>query len=65
MTNPIQTNREDDGTLTLTYFGKVVGWIREDSVYGLGLWRAMTVHGDIIHRSSLDSARTALLEAYH
>ena len=63
MNNPVQIKREDDDTLTLTYFGKVVGWIRRDK--GIRLWRAMTVHGDIIHRSSLDSARTALLEAYH
>jgi hypothetical protein len=47
----------------LTYFGKVVGWIRKDQ--GLRLWRAMTVHGDILHRASFDSARAALMQAYH
>ena len=63
MNNPVQITRDDDGTLTLTYFGKVVGWIRRDK--GIRLWRALTVHGDVIHRSSLDSARAALMEAYH
>jgi hypothetical protein len=63
MNNPVQIKREDDGTLTLIYFGKVVGWIRKD--HGMRLWRAMTVHGDILHRASLDSARAALMQAHH
>lgn len=63
MTNPIQIERNDDGTYTLTYFGKVVGWIQRDR--GVRLWRALTVHGDVIHRSNLDGARAALMEAYH
>ena len=61
--NPIALTKEDDGTFTLTYFGKTVGWIRKER--GVKLWRAMSVHGRIIHRASLDGARKALLEAYH
>lgn len=63
ISNPISLTKEEDGTYVLTYFGKTVGWIRKQR--GVKLWRAMSVHGRIIHRSSLDSARSALLEAYH
>jgi hypothetical protein len=63
MTNPINLSKEEDGTYVLTYFGKTVGWIRKER--GVRLWRAMSVHGRIIHRASLDGARSALLEAYH
>jgi hypothetical protein len=61
--NPINLTKEEDGTYVLTYFGKTVGWIRKER--GVRLWRAMSVHGRIIHRASLDGARSALLEAYH
>lgn len=63
MNNPITLTKEEDGTYVLTYFGKTVGWIRKQR--GVKLWRAMSVHGAIIHRASLDGARQALLQAYH
>lgn len=66
-TNPIQLKEEGDGTFTLTYFDKVVGWInvteldkREGKTY-----RAVTVHGDVRLCFSKKEARDWLLSLYH
>ena len=68
MRNPIHTSRrQPDGCYELYYFDKLVGWIRE-STMARGrhkIWRAMSVHGDLRHTHSLNSARRALLEMYH
>jgi hypothetical protein len=63
ISNPINLVQQEDGTYVLTYFGQTVGWIRKEP--RVRLWRALSVHGSIIHRASLDGARKALLEAYH
>jgi hypothetical protein len=63
LTNPIDLRRNDDGTWTLHYFGKEIGWIQK--ARGLKMYRALSVHGEIVHRASLESARKALMEAYH
>lgn len=66
-TNPIQLKEEGDGTFTLTYFDKVVGWInktkldkRDGSAY-----RAVSVHGDVHLCFSERSAQDWLLSRYH
>jgi len=63
LTNPIELIKNPDNTWTLYYFGKEVGWIQKSR--HVRLYRALTAHGEIMHRASLQSARRALMEAYH
>ena len=65
--NPIQWTEEGDGTFTLTYFGKTVGWMnktkldrREGNAY-----RAVSVHGNVRLCWSENMAKDWLLEQYH
>jgi hypothetical protein len=65
--NPIQWTKEGDGTFTLTYFGKTVGWMnktkldrREGNAY-----RAVSVHGNVRLCWSENMAKDWLLEQYH
>ena len=65
--NPIQWTEEGDGTFTLTYFGKTVGWMnktkldrREGNAY-----RAVSVHGNVRLCWSKNMAKDWLLEQYH
>jgi hypothetical protein len=65
--NPIQLTKEGDGTLTLTYFGKVVGWINAtklDKRDGMS-YRAVSLHGDVHLCWSEDAAKSWLLARYH
>jgi len=65
--NPIQLTKEGDGTFTLTYFGKVVGWInatKVDKRDGMS-YRAVSVHGDVHLCWSEKSAQDWLLSRYH
>jgi hypothetical protein len=66
-TGAISTEKNPDGTYTVRYFGKVCGHIakgkkRED---GFGHWIAITIHNDVRRLSSLNSARSYLVGAYH
>jgi len=65
--NPIQWTEEGDGTFTLTYFGKIVGWMNKtklDRRDGLA-YRAVSIHGDVRLCWSERMARDWLLERYH
>lgn len=65
--NPIQWKEEGDGTLTLTYFGNVVGWVNKtklDKRDGTS-YRAVSLHGDVHLCWSQDAAKSWLLEKYH
>lgn len=63
MESPIQLKKNADKSWTLTYYGHEIGWIQKATSFNL--YRSLSVHGQIIHRSSLKTAQEALLEAYH
>ena len=64
----IRFEKSPDNTFELLYCGKVVGWARK-AVYptrpGEALWRAVSIHGEVRHTSSLNEARSALMGMYH
>jgi len=63
---PIATIPNADGTYTLTYFGKEVGWFVKGRLpSGEKCWRALSVHGYIRHCRTREGARSFLLGAYH
>ena len=63
----LQLIENDDGTWTLTYFGKTVGWVNKCRYIDTGkrAYRAMSVHGELCYVSSLQWAKSRLLEMYH
>lgn len=65
--NPIQFVSNDDGTMTLTYFGKVVGWVNKTKLDRRNemAFRAMSVHGNVRMCWSLSMAKDWLLEQHH
>ena len=56
-----------DGIYQLTYFGHPTGFIGPIKVKNRDHhhWRAVSVHGEVKHHYSLESARQWLLAAYH
>jgi len=61
--NPINLITNDDGTYTLEYFGRVVGYInRSIDFAGKTIFRAVSVQGGLCYASTLDEARSELLE---
>jgi hypothetical protein len=63
---PITTVPNTDGTYTVLYFGKEVGWFQKGRLpSGEKCWRAMSVHGVIKHLRTRQGARDFLLGAYH
>jgi hypothetical protein len=63
---PIATIPNQDGTYTVLYFGKEVGWFSKGRLAnGDKCWRALSVHGTIKHLRTRDGAREFLLGAYH
>jgi hypothetical protein len=67
MPNPIHTSLNPDGTFSVYYFDRLIGWAAKASrkAGGRPVWRALTVNGDLRHERSLASARAALLEMVH
>lgn len=64
----IHTSRlKPDGCYEIFYFDRLIGWVAEGSTRAKGrrIWRALSVHGQLFHRASLASARSALLEIIH
>lgn len=69
---PIDTTRNDDGTYTVTYFGKEAGYIstikcsKQDERYRtLGFkYRAVSVHGPLMHTKTLEGAKRFVIENY-
>jgi len=64
---PIQMIKDHTGVWTVTYGPEEIGWVsqigtkmRQESKY-----RAVSVHGEVKHCYSLESARQWLLAAYH
>ena len=64
--SPIQLTKAD-GIYQLTYFGHPTGFIGPINVKNRDRyhWRAVSVHGEVKHCYSLESARQWLLSAYH
>jgi hypothetical protein len=64
--SPIQLTKAD-GIYQLTYFGHPTGFIGPIKVKNRDRhhWRAVSVHGEVKHHYSLESARQWLLAAYH
>ena len=65
--SPIQLTKHPDGIWQLTYFGHPTGYIGRIKVKNRDrhTWRAVSVHGEVKHHWSLESARQWLLAAYH
>jgi hypothetical protein len=65
--NPIQLTKAPDGIWQLTYFGHPTGFIGKIGIKNRDrhTWRAVSVHGEVKHHWSLESARQWLLAAYH
>jgi hypothetical protein len=63
----INLENHHDGTFTLTYFDKVVGYISKIKSYAAPdrRFRAVSVHGNIYYAGSLKGARSWLMEQYH
>jgi hypothetical protein len=61
--NPINLITNDDGTYTLEYFGRVVGYIKRSiDITGKSFFRAVSVQGGLCYASTLEDARSELLE---
>ena len=67
MPRPIHTSFNPDGTFSVYYFDRLIGWIAKGSMRAKGrpIWRALTTNGDLRHAHSQASARAALLEMTH
>jgi len=63
----INLENHQDGTFTLTYFDKVVGYISKvkSDVTPQRRFRAVSVHGQLHYATSLEGARSWLMAAYH
>lgn len=62
--NPINLISHNDGTYTLEYFGRVLGYInRSVTASGRELFKAVSTQGRICYATTLDDARQELLEA--
>lgn len=57
------TTRHDDGTYTVSYFGKEIGVIQRVTLHRdkSRAWRCVTMRGDVAYRSTLDAAKRAIL----
>jgi len=64
--SPIQLHKMD-GIYQLDYFGHLTGYISKIKIKNRDrhTWRAVSVHGEVKHTYSLESARQWLLAAYH
>jgi len=61
--NPINLIQNDDGTYTLEYFRRVVGYInRTVDFTGSVMFRAVSVQGGICYATTLEDARSGLME---
>ncbi|CAB5220176.1 hypothetical protein UFOVP231_82 [uncultured Caudovirales phage] len=65
--SPIHLTKQPDGIWQLDYFGRPAGFIGRIKVKNRDRhhWRAVSVHGQVHHAYSLESARQWLLAAYH
>ena len=67
MPHPVHTSLNGDGTFSVFYFDRLIGWIGKGNIKrnGKPIWRAISVHGNLRHAHSQASARAALLEMTH
>ena len=66
-TNPVHLVKTDEDFWLLTYNDDVAGWIGKVGVENTNgaKYRAMSVHGEIKHVHSLQSAKEWILSNYH
>ena len=63
--NPIDLINNNDGTYTLEYFRRVIGHINSSVDFtGARIFRAVSVTGGLCYATSLDDARSGLLEMW-
>lgn len=61
--NPINLIENGDGTYTLEYFRRIIGYIsRSIDFSGQPFFRGVSVQGSICYATTLDDARQGLLE---
>jgi len=62
--NPIDLIKNDDGTYTLEYFRRVIGYINQSYLEGTSspIFRAVSTVGGIAYAPTLDDAKKSLLE---
>ena len=62
--NPIDLISNDDGTYTLEYFRRVIGYINKSNLDGTNspIFRAVSTLGGISYAATLDDAKKSLLE---
>lgn len=67
MPHPVHTSANPDGTFSVYYFDRLIGYIAKGFMRAKGrpIWRALSIHGDLRHAHSQASARAALLEMMH
>jgi len=63
MTHPVHTSLNGDGTFSVYYFDRLIGYLAKGSMRAKGrpIWRALSIHGDLRHAPSQASARAAWL----
>ncbi len=63
----VQLTKNDDGTWTCFYMGKVVGYVNKCRLVQTKerAYRAVGVHGQLCYARTLNWARTRLMEMYH
>lgn len=54
----------DDGVITVTYYGREIGWINRIRAHAARgrRYRALSIHGDVVARGSIAAARAFLME---
>ena len=64
MVHPVHTSFNPDGTFSVYYFDRLIGYIAKGATKAKGrpIWRALSTQGDLRHAHSLASARALLLE---
>ena len=62
--NPIDLINNNDGTYTLEYFRRVIGYINKSNLDGTDshIFRAVSTLGSICYASTLEDAKKSLVE---
>lgn len=64
--HPITMQKNEDGTYTVLYFDKVVGWIQPSKMRDgrQRVYRALTIHNDLKHFYGLAASKCWLISNY-
>jgi len=63
----IDVTPNTDGTYTVKYFGKEVGWMQRSicRITNKPLWRALSIHGRINYFLEKSTAKDFIISEYH